>query len=224
MEKTMIPGIRYVLLFLMLLSAMLLPAYSEESNEEAPDILSIYSKRTGDFVKVEKMEETVMVQGFLTSRQLDLTIIPSREDNEVKQIQGTLNGQPIDGSLQGRGLDLELQMRLVQNNKTISIKTVLERRGDRLDIECSRTGDGRETKESMIAINKPNKIQVYSEDDSGRTSFFILFKKTEILIFGHQRGAPVDYTISLPANRRWITGEELIIGSLHLALTGYFII
>jgi hypothetical protein len=203
---------------------MLILSPSVRGDDETPDLISIYSKRTGDFIKVEKMEETVMEQGCLTSRQYELTIVPSREDNELKQIQGTLNGKPIEGSLQGRGLDLELQMDIAERSRTVHIKNIIEHRGERLDIEFNRTGDGHDVREQLIAINKPNKIQVYSEDDSGKTSFYILFKKSEIIIFGYLKGTPVDYTITLPANRKWITGEELIIGSLHLALTGYFII
>lgn len=210
-----------IFLFLFL-TAVFFPV-SIRSEDITPDTITIYSKRTGEFSKVEKMGETLLMQGVCSSWQYDLTIVGSREDRELKQIQGILGGQPINGSLSQRGFDLKLQLNMNQNGRFISIKNVMEQRGERLDIEFNRTSGGYDMKEVLTAINNPNEIHVLSEDESGKTSFHIIIKKSEITLFGNLRGKPVDYTVTLPAKRKWITNEDLVIGSIHLALTGYFI-
>jgi hypothetical protein len=222
-EETVMKKGRLSALFLIIFLAMPFISPPVYGNNMSPDALSIYSRRTGDFITVEKMEETVIEQGTNAFRRFELSIVTSRDDNEMRQIQGSFNGQSIEGTLQGKGFDLELQLRTVQNNRIMNIKNVMEKRGDRLDIDFDLSGGGRDLKQSLVAVNKPNKIQVYSEDESEKTSFYILFKQSEITIFGNLKGSPIEYTISLPAQRKWFTTEELITGAIHLALTGYFI-
>jgi hypothetical protein len=196
------------------------------SNGMKPESLIIYSRKDGKMITVEKYEETVLERGYFRNSQYDITIMNDREDNEIKHIKGRESARMLEGRMTRKNYETELSLRDSADKEKIVMASATELRGERLDVEFSLEKGNSPAgafRQSLIAVNTPNKVKVYSEDERDRTTFYILFNPKELRIYGTNRGLAVDYQIALADDNQWITVQDLIIGSINLVLTGHFI-
>ncbi len=191
------------------------------------DALVIYSQNNGELITVEKYGEILQEKGYLRHKRFDLTIVDDRDDSELRLIEGRVGDEQIQGKISRREYSMELTVLQTGKSTKKLITTTSDLRGERLEIdytiEKSDAGASR-LDCSLLAFNTPNKIRVCSEDRNDNTAFYILFSLPEMKIFGNNRGAPVEYKISIREERKWLSSCDLIIGSINLVLTGYFIL
>ena len=199
-----------------------LPAQSPGS-----DALVIYSQNSGETITVEKYGEILQEKGYQRNRSFDLTIVDDRDDSEIRLIEGRVGDEIIQGKIMRKDYSMELSVQSTGKKTKKLVTASTELRGERLEIDYStEKSDGGASKQSasLVAYNTPNKVKIISEEDSDKTAFYLLFSLPKIKIFGNNRGAPVEYIISIKEERTWLTTCDLIIGSINLVLTGYFIL
>lgn len=191
------------------------------------DSLVIYSRNNEEMITVEKYGEILQEKGYLRHKSFSLTIVDDKDDNELRLIEGTVGEEQIQGKISRRDYSMELKVEQTGRDFSKIVTATSELRGERLEIDyiIEKTGTGASRLDhSLYAFNTPNKIRVFSEEDNDRTAFYILFSLPEMKIFGSNRGAAVDYIISIKEERTWLSSCDLIIGSINLVLTGYFIL
>lgn len=213
--------------FLVLIVPAIAYGISAPSQLPGSDSLVIYSQNNEEMITVEKYGEILQEKGYLRHKSFSLTIVDDKDDNELRLIEGKVGEEQIQGKISRREYSMELTVAQTGKNVNKITTATSELRGERLEIDCliEKSGAGASRLDcSLYAFNTPNKIRVFSEEDNDKTAFYILFSLPKMKIFGSNRGAAVDYIISIKEERTWLSSCDLIIGSINLVLTGYFIL